>query len=389
MEHGSPLALFSRGVLLIDIGSHSIGAAYVTVRDGDLVLCGATRREFAKETLSDEIVRKRIISGLPQLLVDMHSRYGRSAGVVLCINGIFAISGSRSTDITLDKSTSVNNATLRPIIQSAITSFYKEVLGAEQNDFSPLDTSLLSTRINGYEVADPIGKIAKSVGVTVYVTATPISFLNDIKKAIGVEYHASEISAHTSTYALYRGMNDFFDSSDWLMVDATGGVTEFVFVENGTLSRVISIPFGGHDFVDRVASQSLRDSATIRADMALFYRNKLEGKRSAALRTAIVKTARGVAGDIIKALRKNTPAVLLPPHVAVVSHPWVAPLISAALEDPIYIRESLGAIAPEISPVDSKWLTDHGVYFEDGRADVFLGLLALGTSRFKSGSIML
>ncbi|MDP3989105.1 MAG: hypothetical protein Q8P93_02630 [bacterium] len=380
---------FAHGTFLIDIGSHSIAAAHVSRNEHGLLLSGATRREFTREALDVSVIERRIAEHFPRLLSLMRERYGAVSEVVLCINGMFTISQTRTEDVVFDGHSMITPDSLRPAIQAGITHFFKEVLNDERNDFTSLDTALLATRLNGYEVTNPFGKRAHSAGVTIHISVAPRTFHSMLRRVIARELPQAAITMHASTYGLFRGLSESMNENDWMLVDTTGGLTELAFVEDGILRHIISLPDGGHSLVERVALHAGVDPIVMRSDLSLLAQGKLESKKAATLKTHTRIIGRELAGSILKTLDQPAGHPQLPNTVAVVAHMWARPILSAIWEDPAYMRATMNGDIPAHVVVDRKWLNEKGLYSEEGSRDVFLGLLALGISYFKSGNIVL
>lgn len=389
MFGSTPKQLFSHTTLLVDIGSHSLAAAHVKRHRGELFIEGAVRREFTREALSISELQSRILAQLPVLLKDARDRLGVPQEVIVIVNGLFTVSQTRSEWDTLPNVVRVTPQTLRPLVQSTITHFFKEVLEGEQNQFVALDTSLLRVRLNGYDVANPFGKSAGSIGVTAHVAAVPHDFNAKIETIIKRILPEVPLSRHSVTYALFRAISEVADMDRWMIIDATGGLSELAFVERGIIQEVVSLPTGGHQLIDRVAKALSADHTTARTDLALFSRGKLEAKRTALLRRALTEAARELAQEVVKATSTGYRQGQLPRQVYIVAHHQVLPIIQALLEDPTYIEHTSHQDAPKQVWITPQWLVQQGIRFDDSNKDVFLGALALGISRFKTGALVL
>ena len=384
---------FAQGTFLIDIGSHSIAAAHISRGEHGLMLKGATRREFTREALETGVIEKRIAEHFPRILKDMRDRYGTVAEVVLCLNGMFTVSQTRTEDVVMEGdgkiAQKITPENLRPAIQAGISHFFKEVLDDERNAFEPLDTALLATRLNGYDTMEPFGKCARTAGVTIHVAVAERNFHTMLRRTVRRVLPQASLTMHAATYALFRGLSESINQDDWLLVDTTGGISELGFVEDGMLRHVISLPDGGHALIEDVAKKTGFDTATVRSDLSFLARGRLEAKKAAFLRTQIRRTASGMAKQIIDVIDKPAGHPRLPDSVIVVAHPWVRSILSLVWEDPVYIRGTNSGDAPKQVVIDQKWLSENGLLSEEGSRDVFLGLLALGVSYFKSGVIVL
>ena len=387
MYKSSREPVFSRSSLLIDIGSHSLAVAHVKVRGGTVHLDGAKRTSFTKESLDLDTLRERVRSRLPKLLADAHKKFGVPNEVVVVVNGAFTVAQTRSEWVKFDHEQEVKEETYVPLIQSAVTHFFKEVLDEERDEFTALDTSFLCARVNGYDTHEPFGQRATSVGATIHVAAIPRAFYKVIEESVAREFPEVPLSIHSATYALFRALNDIQESEQWMFLDTTGGILEAVFVENGILQNIISFPEGGDGLVERVGKEMGSEASKVRTDLSMLARSLHDEKQSFTLRQALARVVRTYAEEVLPVLTAVRPE--LPHTVAFLAHPPVAPILKVLFEDPRYVEQSARGTMPALTHIDINWLVKHGVRFGDDTRDVFLGALALGSSRFKSGPIVL
>lgn len=245
--------------------------------------------EFVKVLVFEVIEEHAVVSGAAkerQRLSDMHGGTVTDIGGVIATaaraldracseakldpdSAIIGIAGElvkgTTTVTTLkrkDAQQPISQAELRDLITEAqrqtLQKSRKELAwetGYSEIDVQLVNSAVVTVRIDGYAVSNPIGFRGKVVEVGIYTAYAPtvhVGALQSIADGLGLDL----LSIATEPYAVARcfGTEDFGDISS-IFIDVGGGTTDIAVVRSGGLEGTKMFGLGGRAFTRRIASE--------------------------------------------------------------------------------------------------------------------------------------
>lgn len=138
-----------------------------------------------------------------------------------------------------------------------------------------IGSRIMSYKMNGYAVADPIHKYTDSLTMHVYVESAPKNLLTSLKNSIEKHLPHSYVDFSTYTYGAVRAIQKISGIKDFILILPEHETTEIVLVRGGVIDCGASLPFG---------------SATLA--------RQIFGKQSSGVIEAMQKTKNLVAGTL-------------------------------------------------------------------------------------------
>ena len=170
---------------------------------------------------------------------------------------------------TTTVSTSTRRSPNAPISQSElkelINKAQKEILAKSRKDlswetgYSEIDVQLVnsavvSVKIDGYKVSNPIGFQGRIVEVGIYTSYAPIVHLGALQ-TIAAELGLDLLTVATEPYAVARCFgNDESGDISSIFIDIGGGTTDIAVVRSGGLEGTKMFALGGRVVTKRIAS---------------------------------------------------------------------------------------------------------------------------------------
>jgi hypothetical protein len=108
-----------------------------------------------------------------------------------------------------------------------------------------LEVKTIRTKLNGYEVPEPLNQKVQSFEMTLFVSISPEQILEKISDAISKNFHKKDIKFSSFVMASFVVTRDaFIKEEDFLLIDLGGEVTDISMIKKGVLRESISFPLG-------------------------------------------------------------------------------------------------------------------------------------------------
>lgn len=225
--------------IVVDIGSGSVGAAYLTLSKGTRPTLHYGVRIKHRE-MSDvaatvkEAVRSLVAHGSSML---------RDA------------TGSGRADVALVAVASPWQRThVEERVRDAETAFpvtrglLEELSKADENlpeGHDPLDSAIIATSLNGYAIEEPVGKRAKRLEAVVMSSSIERLFKSAADNALKSEAHLTGAAFASFPWVSYSSLSALYPHErDYLIMDAAGLATDITLVSRGRVARVASCGAG-------------------------------------------------------------------------------------------------------------------------------------------------
>ncbi len=117
-----------------------------------------------------------------------------------------------------------------------------------------INSALVSLRIDGYKVANPIGFKGKEVVVQIYTAFAPLVHISAIERVCD-ELQLDLVTVAVEPFAVCRAcLGDNLDSNfSGIVMDVGGGTTDIAIVDDGGVEGTKMFSIGGRSFTNQIA----------------------------------------------------------------------------------------------------------------------------------------
>ncbi len=248
-------------VLLFDIGSSSVGGAFLKVSKSGVPKIIFTVREpivfkeqinidqFLSLTLKalEVVANKAFLAGL-----------GKPNKIFCTLASPWYVSQARIINYNKNTPFIFNNKLADSLIQNEVNLFETEHLAQYVNTehaIRIIELKNIKVMLNGYETMSPLDQKGKELEMTVFISMSPDKILRQIEETIAQHFHFKEIIFSSFVLTFFSVIRDLYaHQEDFLLVDIGGEVTDISMVKKNILRESISFPLGRNSIVRGVAS---------------------------------------------------------------------------------------------------------------------------------------
>src|SRR5438067_12455604 len=250
----------------LDIGTAYAKAIIIEVQEDQGVVLGVGRHQQSYAHMSDGIVTD--ISGVIANCNEALIRAEKSAGGVVAPSAVIGIAGElvKGSSITINKQRQQPTKPITPEeleglingAQQKLLKSAKDRIAAEtgyQNiEVRLTNAAVISVRIDGQTVANPVGFRGRHFTLTLFSAFAPLMQLGALE-TVGVALDLTLVTIAAEPYALARCLstNAGADSSA-IFIDIGGGTTDIALVRQGGIEETRMFALGGRTFTRRVAT---------------------------------------------------------------------------------------------------------------------------------------
>ena len=234
----------AQGVVLIDIGSASVGGAYLCVRENQPpLLCYTARIPVSireKETVTEAMLRA-LDTLCKQLITEGAPALYREAGDA-------HIEMVLATVAAPWQETIVRTVTLEERYKFVFTRHLMERAvraNAPITGRTITDTSIISTKLNGYETDNPWNKHTDRADLTVLTSTIDTDVVASITKTLRASFHSHHLEIAAFAPIAYSVVANLYPlQKDFVVIDVSGTATDVLLVRHGVIASVRSLSLG-------------------------------------------------------------------------------------------------------------------------------------------------
>ncbi len=270
-------------IIVFDIGSASIGGAFVSIDSSRLPeIIFTTRRDIP---FQEKLNFERFLTSMTKTLEEMFAVMQKAGGGVT-VQHAFCIlaspwyaSQTRLVRYNQPQPFVVTPNGLEKLIQKEIELFRESKLFAHSKvgNVPPdiMESKNIQMKLNGYEVSDPFGKKASTLEVALYISMIPANIHESINQSITKFWNLRSVHFSSFSYTAFDTIRDMFvDESCFLFVDISGEVTDISLVKDGVLLESISFPAGKNMLIRSIAKEMQTTVVAAASEMNLYLENK-------------------------------------------------------------------------------------------------------------------
>ena len=251
---------------ILDIGTTFAKAMIVKVNGDHAEVLGVGRHQQSFTHMSDGI-----ITDIPSVIANCNEalqKAEKAAGVISAPSAIIGISGElvkgTSTTVSTQRSQPTKQITSKEL-ESLITAAQGQVLkkvkervaaeiGYGNPDVQIMNATVISVRIDGQLVTNPIGFRGQHISLTLFGAFAPLAQLGAVESvAQGLDLTLVTIVAEPYALARCLAGNASADSGA-IFIDIGGGTTDIVLVRQGGIEGMRTFALGGHVLTRSIAT---------------------------------------------------------------------------------------------------------------------------------------
>lgn len=236
----------AQGVVLIDIGSGSVGGAYLCVhKNQPPLLCYTARIPVSireKETVTEAMLRS-LDALAKQLIVEGAPALYREAGDAHIAMVLATVSAPWQETI-------VRTVTLEERYRFVFTRHLMERAvraNAPITGRTITDTSVIATKLNGYETDNPWNKHTDRADLTVLTSTIDTDVFSAITNTLRASFHSHHLEITAFAPIAYAVVSNLYPlQKDFVVMDVSGTATDVLLVRHGVIASVRSLALGIH-----------------------------------------------------------------------------------------------------------------------------------------------
>lgn len=311
--------------LVIDIGSESIGAAFVEQLSDNKPYIIDTERHLIP--FQEKINIKRFIELMKETLeITINELKNRNVGIVpssclITLASPWHASQTRVIHINSKDNFLITKDGLSEMLNNEAQAFMSENTkeGVMTNN-SIIESHIIQVKINGYSLEKPIGRKTNNIELFMHITSSPDTIICSLEEILKKNWPNIKVVFHSFMFSLYNTIKDKFDkSSSFLIIDIAGEVTDVTLVRNNVLLESISFPLGYRSFLRRVASQLSLEPENAYSEIKLWNKQKMSKERSDQIAEIFEKMTSDWLILFSASLKKMTEVNILPRTIYLVS----------------------------------------------------------------------
>ncbi|MDB5265919.1 MAG: hypothetical protein JWM39_632 [Parcubacteria group bacterium] len=365
--------------ILIDVGSASVGGAYVHFKSGQLPTIYYNARINLEQREGEELQTGmlRTLTELTDLLVkegapSVHRELGNAHADSIIVS---IAAPWQDTRVRVETIQSVRPFTFTKKLLNDTVAKTTHV----PEDRIDSGESVIATILNGYEIPNPFGKQVKRAELVILSSTLLKSITEAVEKTLRKAFHTHEISFTGFAPVSYRVFRDLYPhENDYLILDIRGERTDLAFIQTGLLRDVGSIPNGTRALlaIGRKASDITEPPPVLPMGSGLgaSYLNPSRNERFSA---RVEAAEEGWINDLSGLLKDFSTRHALPRTLFLLADDDVRGFLVRTLDTPSLHTLWLSDEPLRIVPVSHAQFTPYVKTFGMATGDIFLDLLAL------------
>src|SRR6266496_4367464 len=329
----------------LDIGTAFAKAIIVEIHEDQATVLGVGRHQQSYSHMSDGIVTD--ISGVIANCNEALIKAEKSAGGIVAPSAVLGIAGElvKGSSITVNKQRQQPTKPVTPEeLESLITGAQQKILkvardriaaetGYQNIEVRLTNAAVISVRIDGQTVANPIGFRGRHFTLTLFSAFAPLMQLGALETvAQGLDLTLVTIVAEPYALARCLSANASTDSGA-IFIDIGGGTTDIALVRQGGIEETRMFALGGRTFTRRLASSkglSIKDAEKLK----LNYSNGLiKGSEREEIHNIFASEAQTWMDSVELLIDELAKGDLLPPAIYTVGGGSSLPDLRQRLED--------------------------------------------------------
>ena len=248
-----------RRVVILDIGSASIGGAVVSIKKNKppVVLYTVRKQIIVKENIDFQRFLYLMSDTLDLVLMELEKSKNASLDEVFCIlSSPWYTSMTHFMKIERKESFTVTRKMIDDLINKKVSMINNDVIKKKKIAGGVprvIDVQSIQIKLNGYETNNPYGKKVNLVEAALFVSIGSEKTIKLIEDKVSRVFR-NKVRFSSFSLASFVAIRDIFNEKSFLFIDITGEVTDVSMVKNNILIKNIAFPLGKNFLIRRIAS---------------------------------------------------------------------------------------------------------------------------------------
>lgn len=273
-------------ILLVDVGSASVGAALVRFEAGKPPHIISTVREDIpfQEALSSARFLSGMLHALERTLKNLQAQnkgHGAPMHTFCTFSSPWFMLKNRNLRIVRTEPFQVTEKNLNAFLDEDILRLkdeLKETLPLA--DIEIIEKKIIEMKLNGYEIKNPYGQTTHQMEILATVSLSSKRVIEGVERMVSRYFHAPSVHFGSFPVAAFSAIRDIFpEERSFLFLDITGEATDVSFVANDLFMGTTSFSRGKNFFVREVSTGEHTLHAEAVTLLGMFLRDELEGKK--------------------------------------------------------------------------------------------------------------
>src|SRR5438093_7542474 len=353
----------------LDIGTAYAKAMIIEVQDDIGIVLGVGRHQQSYSHMSDGIVTD--IPGVITNCNEALTKAEQSAGGIIAPSTVIGIAGElvKGSSITISKQRQqptkpISPEELESIISNAqqkLLKIAKERIAAETGypniEVRLTNAAVISVRIDGQTVANPVGFRGRHFTLTLFSAFAPLMQLGALE-TVAQGLDLTLVSIVAEPYALARCLSTNAGSdSGAIFIDIGGGTTDIALVRQGGIEATRMFALGGRTFTRRLATSkgiSVKDAEKLKLT---YSSGLLKGSDRDEIQAILAPECQTWMDSIELLIEELAKGELLPPAIYTVGGGSALPVLRKELESFPWTERLPFARQPIIKTVEPEMVT--------------------------------
>lgn len=266
-------------IAIFDIGSGSIGGAFVTIEKGKTPeIIFSTRKDISfQEKLNFQRFFDSMIKTLEEMFADMQkaSNSTKVSKAFCVLASPWYASQTRLIHYEQPAPFMITDRGLNKLINQEIELFKDSNLFARSKigDALPeiMESKNIQMKLNGYEVREPYGKRTSRLDIALYISMIPANIHKSIEASIAKFWHIRDVHFSSFSFTTFDTIRDIFtDESAFLFIDISSEVTDMSIAKDNVLLESISFPFGKNMLIRALIERMNTTPTVALSELALY-----------------------------------------------------------------------------------------------------------------------
>jgi cell division ATPase FtsA len=335
---------------VFDIGSSSVGAGIVKFREGRAPeIVYVTREPIPfQESVDPTRLFNDMIRSLSAVNMRIHKdglahlKFTEHGGlhirhVFYALSSPWSVSQTKVVTIEKSEPVVVTREMVEAVIAKEEKSFESEVIDPSQapdfkDKLSVIDKKVVQIKLNGYEVAEPLGKKAKTIDISFFMSLAPKTVVDKIIEVSIGAHHPKTTRIGSFPLVLFSTLRDTLrDTQDLVLLDVGGEISDISVVKNGLILETASMPLGKNFLTRRVSRALSVSEAEALSLLRLYFADHADKVTTESLRPVIENASSEWAGALHTVLTGISGSLSLPQDLFVIINNDLVPFFMRAL----------------------------------------------------------
>ncbi|KND50915.1 MAG: hypothetical protein AB202_00720 [Parcubacteria bacterium C7867-007] len=364
--------------IMIDVGSSSVGGAYVCYESGQLPIIyystrinmeprpNETHEDLMLRTL-EEVTNRLVKKGAPEVRREVGNAH--ADGTLVSIAAPWQETRVRTETIQ----------SVRPFV------FTKKLLNDTvrksanvQEGWVDSGDSVIATILNGYEIPNPFGKSVKRAELVVLSSTLQKEVMESIERVMRKAFHSHDVTFTGFAPVWYRIFREMYQhENDYLILDIRGARSDLAFIQRGLLRDVGSIPHGTRALLSIGQAASDLIPTTVIPQGSGLGASYLNRNRNVQFGARVQEAEEEWIECLATLLKEFAGRQALPRTMFLLADDDVRGFLVRALDTPAIHTMWLSDEPLRIVPITPAQFTPYVRTFGTNVADIFIDLLAL------------